>query len=132
MRRTLPFLVAFIGFSLGWLACLTLDGILFADATATTPIDSAVSAPNSRPADSTHFVFKPIAAIATATTTDSSNDGNQPAVDEPTRPIAVNAAVTGDWPQWGGDSARNNVPIGTNIPDDWQVGKLDRKTVYSS
>lgn len=27
--------------------------------------------------------------------------------------------ITGDWTQWGGDSQRNNVPVGENIPIDW-------------
>ncbi|MCA9168164.1 MAG: PQQ-binding-like beta-propeller repeat protein [Planctomycetales bacterium] len=33
-----------------------------------------------------------------------------------------------DWNQWGGDSARNNTPEGTNIPIDWNIGSFDRKT----
>lgn len=34
----------------------------------------------------------------------------------------------GDWPQWGGSSYRNNVPEGTNIPTEWEIGDFDRKT----
>jgi outer membrane protein assembly factor BamB len=34
----------------------------------------------------------------------------------------------GDWPQWGGNSYRNNTPHGTNMPTDWNVGQFDRKT----
>lgn len=35
---------------------------------------------------------------------------------------------TGDWPQWGGTSRRNNVPVATNIPTSWEVGGFDRAT----
>lgn len=34
--------------------------------------------------------------------------------------------LTGDWPQWGGNSARNNTPVGTNIPVNWDVGSFGR------
>jgi outer membrane protein assembly factor BamB len=34
----------------------------------------------------------------------------------------------GDWVQWGGTSYRNNVPIGKNIPLEWTIGTIDRKT----
>ncbi|MEM8677947.1 MAG: PQQ-binding-like beta-propeller repeat protein [Planctomycetota bacterium] len=48
----------------------------------------------------------------------------------PTNTQAIPAAAPGtaDWPQWGGDSARNNVPAGSGIPTDWDVGTFDRKT----
>ena len=36
--------------------------------------------------------------------------------------------LTGDWPQWGGTSIRNNVPVGIGIPIEWEVGSFDRKT----
>jgi outer membrane protein assembly factor BamB len=40
------------------------------------------------------------------------------------------AALVGpyDWAQWGGSPERNNTPPGENIPIDWDIGKLDRKT----
>lgn len=38
------------------------------------------------------------------------------------------AAGAGDWTQWGGSPARNNTPEGTNIPSEWSIGKLDKKT----
>jgi outer membrane protein assembly factor BamB len=39
----------------------------------------------------------------------------------------------GDWPQWGGNGYRNNVPVVANptadsIPTSWNPGKFDRKT----
>lgn len=34
----------------------------------------------------------------------------------------------GDWPQWGGTSLRNNVPVGKNIPVEWDPGSFDRET----
>ncbi len=33
-----------------------------------------------------------------------------------------------DWPQWGGDSAHNNTPVGLNIPTEWEVGDFDYRT----
>ncbi len=36
--------------------------------------------------------------------------------------------LTGDWPQWGGSSVRNNVPVGRNVPTDWDVGDFNEQT----
>jgi outer membrane protein assembly factor BamB len=33
-----------------------------------------------------------------------------------------------DWGQWGGSSARNNTPKGTDLPTEWQIGSFDLKT----
>ena len=33
--------------------------------------------------------------------------------------------VTKEWTQWGGDSQRNNTPVGKNIPLDWSPGEFD-------
>lgn len=41
---------------------------------------------------------------------------------------ASSASVTIDWPQWGGDAAHNNTPIGENIPTEWEIGDFDYKT----
>jgi outer membrane protein assembly factor BamB len=38
------------------------------------------------------------------------------------------AAPSGDWPQWGGSPARNNTPIGQNIPVTWNVGTFDQRS----
>lgn len=38
---------------------------------------------------------------------------------------AISADVTQEWTQWGGDSMRNNTPIGENIPTEWEVGDFD-------
>ncbi len=35
---------------------------------------------------------------------------------------------TTEWPQWGGDSQRNNVPVGEGIPIEWEVGDFDYRT----
>ncbi len=35
---------------------------------------------------------------------------------------------TTEWPQWGGDSMRNNTPVGENIPTDWDIGEFDPET----
>ena len=45
-----------------------------------------------------------------------------------TVPTENPVVVAGDWSQWGGNSLRNNVPIGKGIPIEWEVGKFDRKT----
>ena len=41
---------------------------------------------------------------------------------------ASEESVTADWPQWGGDSARNNTPVGHRIPYEWEVGDFDYET----
>lgn len=33
-----------------------------------------------------------------------------------------------EWNQWGGDSRRNNTPVGTDIPTEWEVGDFDYRT----
>jgi len=33
-------------------------------------------------------------------------------------------SVTKEWPQWGGDSHRNNTPVGKGIPHHWKPGKF--------
>jgi outer membrane protein assembly factor BamB len=33
-----------------------------------------------------------------------------------------------DWNQWGGTSARNNTPVGHNLPTEWEVGDFDNRT----
>ncbi len=34
----------------------------------------------------------------------------------------------GDWPMWGGTTARNNVALAKNIATEWEVGGFDDKT----
>ena len=34
--------------------------------------------------------------------------------------------VPGDWSQWAGTSYRNNTPIATNIPVEWEIGDPPR------
>ncbi len=41
---------------------------------------------------------------------------------------AATEALTGDWPQWGGTSIRNNTPVARGMPTDWDVGSFDRNT----
>ena len=33
-----------------------------------------------------------------------------------------------DWPQWGGTRLRNNVPNVTDLPQEWNIGKFDRRS----
>ncbi|TWU56768.1 outer membrane biogenesis protein BamB [Rubripirellula tenax] len=34
----------------------------------------------------------------------------------------------GDWPQWGGTRMRNNAPGVTGLPEEWNIGKFDRRS----
>ncbi len=41
---------------------------------------------------------------------------------------AAGIASSADWPQWGGSPQRNNVSPARNLPVEWNVGEIDRKT----
>lgn len=43
-------------------------------------------------------------------------------------PALAADAVTTEWGQWGGDAARNNTPVGENLPTEWNVGSFDFRT----
>ncbi|TWT88617.1 outer membrane biogenesis protein BamB [Pseudobythopirellula maris] len=43
-------------------------------------------------------------------------------------PSATAQSVTKEWTQWGGDSARNNTPVGEGIATEWEVGDFDFRT----
>ncbi|WP_428307569.1 PQQ-binding-like beta-propeller repeat protein [Lacipirellula sp.] len=47
-------------------------------------------------------------------------------------PAAAQPAPAGEpnvnWSQWGGSSARNNTPVGKDIPTEWEIGEFDYKT----
>jgi hypothetical protein len=51
--------------------------------------------------------------------------GNHSATSAATEFAIVTA---GDWPQWGGTSLRNNVPQVDPLPEQWKVGKFDRRS----
>ncbi len=62
-------------------------------------------------------------------TTEDKPADDKPADDKPAGNDSAAAAVKrGDWPQWGGNGLRNNVPTADNIPISWNPGKFDRKT----
>jgi len=42
--------------------------------------------------------------------------------------LKVDGPPSGDWPQLGGNSHRNNTPATGSLPDQWKVGKFDRRT----
>jgi outer membrane protein assembly factor BamB len=46
---------------------------------------------------------------------------NTAAADEP-------AEITMEWNQWAGSPVRNNVPVGRNIPTEWNPGEFDSQT----
>lgn len=50
------------------------------------------------------------------------------AADSVTATDGTKPAITKEWTQWGGDSARNNTPVGEGIPIEWNVGKFDFRT----
>jgi len=54
--------------------------------------------------------------------------GEAPNANNEAAPLAVPATRTLDWPQWGGDAAHNNTPIGHNIPTEWEIGSFDYRT----
>ena len=60
-------------------------------------------------------------------TPDDETDGDETG-ESSNVPTKNPVVVAGDWSQWGGNSLRNNVPIGKGIPIEWEVGKFDRKT----
>jgi outer membrane protein assembly factor BamB len=41
---------------------------------------------------------------------------------------AASDKITMDWNQWGGSAARNNTPVGHNIPTEWNIGSFDYRT----
>ena len=41
---------------------------------------------------------------------------------------AGTAEITREWTQWGGTPDKNNVPVGHNIPHEWEIGDFDYKT----
>ena len=44
-------------------------------------------------------------------------------------PVSVAEIKSGsDWAQWGGNSYRNNTPVGVDICREWDCGRFDRKT----
>lgn len=62
--------------------------------------------------------------VATSTTTASTLVST---VKEYAAPDVVMGAA-GDWPQWGGTRERNNVPSAKNLPQEWNIGKFDRRS----
>jgi outer membrane protein assembly factor BamB len=42
--------------------------------------------------------------------------------------VLADANSTAEWPQWGGDSAHNNTPLGKDLPTEWAVGRFDYQT----
>lgn len=42
--------------------------------------------------------------------------------------LQAETAITTSWNQWGGSPQRNNVPVGTGLPTNWDVGEFDFRT----
>jgi len=53
--------------------------------------------------------------------------GSAPAA-RPAEEVATGETRSGQWTQWGGSPARNNVPEAANIPSVWDVGRFDFRT----
>ena len=51
----------------------------------------------------------------------------EPKPSEPKPAVTAKATPkpTGDWAQWGGSPQRNNTPVATGIPAEWDVGGFD-------
>ncbi len=60
-----------------------------------------------------------VQARETSTTVVADHQSQAPAAEQP---------ITREWAQWGGSPARNNTPVGRNIPTVWKTGKFDRQT----
>ena len=72
------------------------------------------------PADMPKVQKEPDDSIVNARVETDAMSGNEDALDV--------VSASGDWPQWGGSRLRNNTPTADNIPEEWKVGKFDRKT----
>jgi outer membrane protein assembly factor BamB len=57
-----------------------------------------------------------------------SEDGLPVRVRKSVESATAEAKPTGDWAQWGGSPQRNNVPVATNVPTEWNVGEFDLET----
>jgi outer membrane protein assembly factor BamB len=72
-----------------------------------------------------HFVTLPLVATALAVSLLSTVvSAQQLAADQPNLKgygISRLNVGTGDWPQWGGSSLRNNTPVGKDIPSQWDI-----------
>ncbi|MCD0458076.1 PQQ-binding-like beta-propeller repeat protein [Roseiconus lacunae] len=69
---------------------------------------------------------KPSEAVAAEESSTAQADATT-LVKEETSPEEVLAAG-GDWPQWGGSRFKNNVPGVTGLPQEWNIGKFDRRS----
>lgn len=63
----------------------------------------------------------PSAAAETSAASDATANATAPDGDDAPAPNV-------DWPQWGGTSQRNNVPVGVDIPTEWEIGDFDYET----
>jgi outer membrane protein assembly factor BamB len=48
--------------------------------------------------------------------------------DDSTSASTAPETITQEWNQWGGSPARNNTPVGVNIPTEWEIGDIDPET----
>ena len=99
-RGFVPLFAVFVSFVTGCIVCCMIPSVA---------TESAVHASDGEPEWPIHLAMAEAADVRSATATNSE-------------------AMTGDWNQWGGSAARNNVPTATNIPIDWKVGGFDRAT----
>jgi outer membrane protein assembly factor BamB len=54
--------------------------------------------------------------------------GDSKPADGAAKPQAASGDANANWSQWGGTPARNNTPVGKDIPTEWNVGEFDYKT----
>ena len=97
------------------------------------PVSADPPAPSSPPDTDPKTTAPTDAAPATTDDGGTGGDAAQPKGDEiatkatPTVKVAPKPSddITKEWPQWGGDSKRNNTPIGKGIPHRWKPGKFE-------
>ncbi|TWU57171.1 outer membrane protein assembly factor BamB family protein [Rubripirellula reticaptiva] len=131
------------------LLCASLLGsattVALSGCTPTPPVNVDTSTTIDSPVDSNVTGGAPSAAVETPMPADESvskakteaQPGTEPAVKlvaAPAADVALTASPDavrksgGDWPQWGGTSERNNTPGVTGLPEEWNIGKFDRRT----
>ncbi|MEX2316919.1 MAG: PQQ-binding-like beta-propeller repeat protein [Pirellulales bacterium] len=100
----------------------TLVALTFITTGAIVGCNESTSKPKAAPAPSNRAVASDSAPSEPTTL---SREVSAPAGGEN---AATSDAITTEWNQWGGSPARNNTPVGKNIPSEWNHGGFDLRT----
>jgi hypothetical protein len=95
----------------------------------TTPANT--KAAETKPAEAKPDAPQP--TTDTKPTTETKPADAKPAESKPSDPAVAEATgnekpIDGDYTQWASTPHKNNIRAGKNIPTDWAIGKIDRKT----